>query len=142
MRYRTRRVIGGLLIISVATSLMAASIPQAGVFVYSSLCSGPADPEGDEITLLRGAAGDTVIFTRTEGPIMAPLLAYGPDVKIDNVTGHIKVRFLDPEWAKAGEYIFEGTVTEQVIELSRTVGGYIKLPRVRALSRKLAACKR
>jgi hypothetical protein len=135
------RVVGGLLIISVATSLIAGPLPRTGMFVYSSLCSGPEDPEGDQITLLRDAAGDTAVFTRTEGAIMAPLLAYGPSVKIDDRTGHIWLRFLDPELGKAGEYVLEGTVTDQVMELSGGGMRSQKLPRVQVSAKKLAACK-
>jgi hypothetical protein len=120
----------------VATPLTAAPLPRFGIFVFSSLCTGPADPAGAEIILERSATGDVAVYTRTEGPISAPLLAYGPDVKVDDRTGRIRMRFVDPEFGSDGVYVLEGTVTDQMMEISGQ-----KLPRVTVFASKLSKCR-
>ncbi len=135
-------MIGTLTACGLATPLAAAPFPRAGVFVYSSLCEGPEDAGGAEIVLRRGPTSNMAIFTRTEGPIMAPLLAFGPDVKVDDRTGHITMRFVDPEFGSAGTYLLEGTVTAQQMNLSSSIVGSIKLPRITAFELKLSACRK
>jgi len=119
-----------------------APLPRAGVLVHSSLCAGLEDAEGGEVTLFRRPAGDSAVFTRMEGPIMAPLFAYGPNVKIDDRTGRISLRFLDPELGKAGEYLLDGMITGQAMDVSSNISGQLKLPRLQVFAPKLPRCKR
>jgi hypothetical protein len=129
---------------NLALSAYAATLPPAGIFVFSSLCEGEADPRGAEIILIRGPAGNTAIYTRTEGGISAPLLAYGPDVKIDNQTGRISLRFVDPEFTKfadGGAYTYEGLVTAEAMDLSGGYVGTMHLPRVTTFDVKLHSCR-
>jgi len=66
---------------------------------------------------------------------MTPLIAYGPDVKIDDGTGHFTMRFVDPESGPANPYLLEGTITDREMDV-----GDQKLPRVRTVQSKLPAC--
>lgn len=126
------------LLFGVATE---AGLPSAGVFVYSSLCMRPEDPGGAQIVLVRGAAGNMAIFSRTEGPIMAPVLAYGPDVKIDERSGHVSLRFVDPEFGKDGIFQFEGTVSDDALDIvSQGWLGHLHLPRIPSVPGKLPRC--
>jgi hypothetical protein len=117
--------------------LTAAPLPRFGIFVYSSLCSTPEDPSGTEIVLERSATGNVAIYTRTtEGPISAPLLAYGPDVKVDDRTGHITMRFVEPELGRNGVFLLEGTVTDRLMEISGE-----RIPRVTKIPETLPKCR-
>lgn len=71
---------------------------------------------------------------------MAPLLAYGPDVKIDDRTGHITMRFMDADLKQ--QYLLEGTVTDQQMELSGLFEGPKTIPRVMTFAAKLLPCRR
>lgn len=123
------------------TALASAGSLSRGVFVYSSLCGGEEDAGGAQIVLIRDATGDSALFTRTEGAIMAPLLAFGPAVKIDERSGHVSLRFVDPEFGKQGIYQFEGTISEDVVDIrSEGYVGHLLLPRVKNLPAKLPRC--
>jgi len=128
----------------VALSASATTLPHAGVFVFSSLCQGEADPHGAEIILIRGPAGNTAVYTRTEGGIAAPLLAYGPDVEIVEQTGRISLRFVDPElknFADGGVYKYDGLVTAEAMDLTGGYAAKLHLPRVRTFDTKLRRCQ-
>jgi hypothetical protein len=117
-------------------------MPVAGVFVYSSLCRGSEDLHGVEIVLMREPTGTIAVYTRTEGAVLEPLLAYGPDVKIDDSTGHIHMRFVDPAFEKDGIYLFEGVVSDDAMDV--TSAGYVgrlRLPRRRTFEATLRACR-
>jgi hypothetical protein len=117
--------------------LSAAPLPRFGIFVYSSLCTGAEDPGGAEIVLERSATGNVAIYTRTdEGPISAPLLAFGPNVKIDDRSGHITMRFIDPDLGSTGVFVLEGTVTDRAMEVSG-----ITIPRLLEFPTKLPTCR-
>lgn len=143
MKFPIRHLVISTLITSCgfSVSLLAAPLQQTGVFVYSSLCAGQQDAGGAEILLQRGPTGNMAVFTRTEGPIMAPLLAFGPDVIVNDRTGQVIMRFTDRGLLNVSTYILEGTVTEQEISLASNIGGPVKLPRVTALESKLPMCK-
>ncbi len=132
------------MVCAAATLCMAAAsaaLPHTGIFVYSTLCSGPEDAGGAQVVLIREASHNSAIFTRTEGPIMAPLLAYGPDVKIDEPSGRVSLRFVDPEFGKNGIFTFEGTVSEDALDISSDGWmGHLLLPHIRNLPGKLPAC--
>ena len=124
-----------LVVCGLASGPAISRLSSAGIFVYSSLCQGSEDPAGKEIVLIRDYTGETAIYTRTEGPIMAPLTAYGPNVQIDDRTGHFTMRFVDADLGDAGVYLLEGTLSDQELD----IGGE-KLPRVRTMVSKLPAC--
>jgi len=127
-----------------AASLAAAvSFPADGVLVYSSLCVGEEDAGGDKVVLIRDPDGVTAVYWRTEGAILAPLLAFGPaDVKVDERKGRISLRFVDPEIGPAaGTYVLDGTITDDELTVSSNVAGALRMPRVRAFEAQLPKCR-
>lgn len=108
--------------------------------MYSSLCAGEEDAHGEQIVLILGPEGASAIYTYAEGAIMAPLLAYGPNVKIDDRTGHVVLKFenydVPPDAnVKPEAYLIEGTISDEVL-----IVGSKKLPRIRTPSKELPKC--
>jgi hypothetical protein len=136
-------VVGVCSVAALAPSFAAqVSFPADGVLVYSSLCQGEEDAGGDKVVLIRGAEGVTAVYWRTEGAILAPLLAFGPDaVKVDERAGSISLRFVDSELGpKAGTYTLDGTITDDELTVSSNVAGALRMPRVRVLDAHLPKC--
>jgi len=132
-----------LSVATLASSFAAAvSFPADGVLVYSSLCVGEEDAGGDKVVLIRDPDGVTAVYWRTEGAILAPLLAFGADaVKVDERAGRISLRFVDPELgAAAGTYTLDGAITDDELTVSSNVAGALRMPRVRASEAHLPKC--
>lgn len=72
---------------------------------------------------------------------MAPLMAYGPNLKIDDRSGHIYMRFVDPELGAAGVYVLEGQESTQGMTLTINMSGKLVLPRIAAPESTLSACR-
>ncbi len=113
------------------------------MLVYSSLCVGEEDAGGDKVVLIRDPDGVTAVYWRTEGAILAPLLAFGPnDVKVDERVGSISLRFVDTELGPAaGTYLLEGAITDDELTVSSNVAGVLRMPRVRASEARLPKCR-
>jgi hypothetical protein len=109
------------------------------VFVFSSLCNGEEDAAGFQVVLIRGYSNDMAVFTRTEGPVMAPLTATGVSVKIDDQTGHIHMSFVDPGLYNTA-YLLDGEVSAESIDITSNISGPMKLPRVTDLPRRIPNC--
>jgi hypothetical protein len=139
-----RKLIAGCLIACFsAIPLEATPLPAFGVFVFSSLCYGAEDSDGDKIVLIRAPEGITAIYWRTEGAVMAPLLAYGPAIKLDEHTGDISMRFVDSELpGDAGVYLLAGTISAEALVLKSNISGPIRLPRSQDATSRLPKCGR
>jgi hypothetical protein len=143
MKMRNR--ILGVLVVAmfwIAVPLAAAPLPSSGIFVFSSLCHGEEDAGGNRIVIFREPLTTTAIYWRAEGAILEPLVAYGQDVKIDDRSGKISMRFADPAFGSAGVYVLEGSVSEEALVLDGQPTGPVRLPRVREFGQRLPACKR
>lgn len=135
-------IFGALGIFGVAT-LCATPLGKVGVFAYSSLCHGAEDSGGAKIVLLRGPEGITAIYWRTEGPIMAPLFAYGPAITLDDRVGRISIHFVDPDVpGPAKDIRITGSVSEEALTLSGDASRVIQLPRLKQIEVKLPECGR
>ncbi|HTQ98873.1 MAG TPA: hypothetical protein VMH83_02740 [Candidatus Acidoferrum sp.] len=135
------RPIAVLLCALIAPVVCSTPLPATGAFVFSSLCSGEEDAGGDKVVLIRGPEGNSAVYWRTEGPILAPLLAFGPDVEIDDQHGTISMHFVDPDFpGDAGKYELKGSVTAEELKLSSNVAGDIHLPRRLREDGKLPKC--
>lgn len=123
------------------STLCATPLARVGVFVYSSLCRGEEDYGGAKLVLLRAPEGNTAVYWKTEGAIMAPLFAYGPAITLDKRVGSISVHFVDPDLVGPTKDIrITGTVSEEALTLTDDASRTIRLPRLKQFAIQLPTC--
>jgi len=120
----------------------ATPIQHRGIFVYSTLCHGEEGDGGEEFVVMLLASGPMVTYEYTEGAKMTPLLASGPDVKINYGTGKVLFRFslLDSPTGKPEMIEFSGTITDERLTLKRQGQSEIHLPRIIREKEKIPTC--
>jgi len=130
----------GLLATTIAPATLDKPAPLRGVLVYSTLCQGSEDAGGEQVTIIRSPEGNTVVYEYTEGPIMAPLLAFGPNVDIDERTRRIRLSFMREDTNEA--VILQGTISDEALDIKESVTGrYLHLARLLQFAQKLPSCE-
>jgi hypothetical protein len=145
MRARALHALTGAAVAWLAVSTVhAAPVQQRGIFVYSTLCVGTEDEAGEQFVVMRLASGPVVTYTYAEGPVMAPVLAYGSNAEIDDRTGKVHFRFelVDSPSGKPETIEFRGTITAELLTLTRERGPELRLPRSPEVRDKLPRCAR
>ncbi len=122
-----------------APRVFAADLPHDGTFAYSSLCweRESGDASGFRILLTRSAAGDSLRFEWTDGPLEGPVqaqhLVIGP---------HGTLSFAVPLAGGGAPALYEGRVSREAVILDPLpYGGGAVVRRVRSAGKKMHHCR-
>lgn len=119
----------------------AASLPNTGEFLYSSLCWDPqgGDAAGYQVRLARSPSGDALWLEWSEGPLYGPMKATA--LRIDPATAQISFTIpanTAPNFLPGAE-TYSGTISAGEITLNND-----RVPRVKRLwhqGEKQNACR-
>ena len=134
-----------LVFLGLETMADATPLPHRGIFVYSTLCTGDEDEHGEQVVLMLMASDlNIATLVYTEGAIMEPLIASGPNVKFNEQTGEVTLRFplIHSPTGKPEAIVLTGTVTDEMLSVkgNENRSGNLKLPRARQSRVKIPRC--
>jgi hypothetical protein len=132
-----------LVALILGTIASATPLPHRGIFLYSTLCVGEEDEYGVQVVLMLMASDlNIATLVYTEGAIMEPLIASGPNVKFNEQTGEVTLRFplIHSPTGKPETKVFTGSATDELLSVRDEYGQDLKLPRVRQAREKIPHC--